>query len=145
MSAHTSACQAISCRKIAFLLLCSLPAEADALHGKRMKTRLTLKPGRRGTLKLKEEYGDALLYVRYRYDEQRKRRVKTVELVVEEVPWLPGTGRITRDMVFGIRVEADEHTVQQKVRQVGGIWNPKKKCGKWRINTLWNWGWKAGW
>jgi len=48
-----------------------------------------LRPGQRGT-KLLREYGDRLVCVRYRYDEQNARRLKTVELVVEAVPWWPG-------------------------------------------------------
>lgn len=61
-----------------------------------MKSRLHLKPGQRGTKQLVEIYGAALLYVRYRYDEERGVRLKTVELVVEEKPWRPASSR-TRD------------------------------------------------
>jgi hypothetical protein len=46
-------------------------------------TRLTLKPGQRGTHKLAARYGDRLMCVRYRYGEQWKKRYKTVELIVE--------------------------------------------------------------
>jgi hypothetical protein len=51
-----------------------------------MKTYKHLKPGQKGTLRLVEKYGDALLCVRYRYDEKQGRRIKTVEIVVEENP-----------------------------------------------------------
>ena len=44
----------------------------------------------RGTKKLLAQYGDRLVRVRYRYDEQGGKRVKKVELVVEEIPWDPG-------------------------------------------------------
>ena len=54
-----------------------------------MKTRLTLKPGQKGTGRLVNIYGDRLVRVRYRYDEERKRRLKTVELIVEETDWNP--------------------------------------------------------
>lgn len=54
-----------------------------------MQTRLSLKPGQKGTKKLVAEYGDRLIAVRYRYDLSRQRRYKTVELIVEESPWLP--------------------------------------------------------
>lgn len=54
-----------------------------------MKARLTLHPGQDGTRKLMEKYGERLLYVRYWYDPEWKRRIKTVELVEEEVLWLP--------------------------------------------------------
>jgi hypothetical protein len=35
------------------------------------------------------EYGDRLICVRYRSDAQRKKRMKTVELVVAERDWKP--------------------------------------------------------
>ena len=54
---------------------------------KDMKTQTHLKPGQKGTKRLVEKFGDALLCVRYRYDESRGVRLKTVELVVEEKAW----------------------------------------------------------
>ena len=51
---------------------------------KDMKTQTHLKPGQKGTKRLVERFGDALLCVRYRYDENRGVRLKTVEIVVEE-------------------------------------------------------------
>jgi len=36
-----------------------------------------------------ETYGDQLVCVRYRYDAERKRRYKTVELIIDEVNWQP--------------------------------------------------------
>jgi hypothetical protein len=52
-----------------------------------LRTRLTLQPGRPGTKRLVDEYGERLVCVRYRYDDARHRRLKTVELIVEDVPW----------------------------------------------------------
>ena len=49
---------------------------------KDMKTRKHLKPGQMGTKRLVAQYGDALLCVRYRYDEKRGVQMKTVELIV---------------------------------------------------------------
>ena len=54
-----------------------------------MQTRLSLRPGQKGTKKLVAEYGDRLIAVRYRYDADRQRRYKTVELIVQESPWSP--------------------------------------------------------
>jgi hypothetical protein len=50
---------------------------------------LTLQPGRPGTKALLAEYGDRLLCIRYRYDDEILRRYKTVEVIVEETPWSP--------------------------------------------------------
>jgi len=54
---------------------------------KDMKTHTHLKPGQKGTKRLVEKFGDSLICVRYRYDESRGVRLKTVEIVVEEKPW----------------------------------------------------------
>jgi len=51
--------------------------------------RLHLKPGQKGTKQLLAQYGDRLICVRYRYDAQRKKRFKTVELLVAERDWEP--------------------------------------------------------
>jgi len=46
--------------------------------------RLHLKPGQKGTTQLLAQYGDRLICVRYRYDAQRTKRFKTVELLVAD-------------------------------------------------------------
>ena len=48
-----------------------------------MRTLKTLKPGQKGTKDLSARYGPSLLLVRYRYDDETRERLKTVELVVE--------------------------------------------------------------
>ncbi len=52
-----------------------------------MRIRLSLKPGQKGTKRLQDRYGDRLVCVRYRYDEESGKRFKTVELIVEEADW----------------------------------------------------------
>lgn len=91
-----------------------------------METRSTLQPGERGTKELVERYGDQLVCVRYRYDVQRRRRVKTVELIVDEKPWTP---RPT-DEVW-IQVGVDERGLQQQIRQMGGTWDAGRR--RWRL------------
>lgn len=54
-----------------------------------MDTKLTLKPGQRGTKKLVKEFGDKLVCVRYRYDAENNVRYKTVELIVDTTSWQP--------------------------------------------------------
>jgi hypothetical protein len=46
-----------------------------------MKTRRKLLPGQPGTKQLVKLYGDRLVCVRYRYDCEQQRRIKTVELI----------------------------------------------------------------
>ena len=68
-----------------------------------------------GTPKLLARYGEQLVCVRYRYDAARKVRHKTVELIIETVPWVPnrrnprrepedmggGENRVLRDRIAG--------------------------------------------
>jgi len=71
-----------------------------------MQARSKLKPGQKGTRKLAELYGSRLVCVRYRYDEQRRKRFKTVELIVDESPWTPPP--IKPDKLVAARVELNE-------------------------------------
>ena len=103
-----------------------------------METRLRLKPGQNGTKKLVQQYGDRLVCVRYLYDEERQRRYKTVELIVDEIPWNPGArparkkpSRALDDRV-GIRVEWNETELREQIKGAGGIWRPKQKL--WEIS-----------
>lgn len=54
-----------------------------------MRVFRTAKPGEIGTKQLTEKYGELLVCVRYRLDEKRKKRLKTVELIIEEKEWMP--------------------------------------------------------
>jgi hypothetical protein len=63
-----------------------------------------LKPGQKGTKQLLTQYGDRLVCVRYRYDAQRKKRFKTVELIVAERAWEPPLPRFDADTIEGVRV-----------------------------------------
>ena len=47
-----------------------------------MRTRLVRRPEQHGTRDLVAQYGEQLICVRYRYDPIRKKRYKTVELIV---------------------------------------------------------------
>jgi len=47
-------------------------------------TRRKLQPGEPGTRKLWAEYGEKLVCVRYRYNAENRRRMKTIELVIKE-------------------------------------------------------------
>src|SRR3972149_11688377 len=51
-----------------------------------------------------EATADRLICVRYRYDAQRKKRFKTVELLVDERDWQPPRPRFAHDQIVGRRV-----------------------------------------
>jgi len=89
-----------------------------------MRTRLKLKPGDRGTKKQVQEYGDRLVCVRYRYDVLRQKRYKTVELIVDEVPWKPTAG-VDPDQIVPLRIGFEEKDLQVRVKAAGGRWDSK--------------------
>jgi len=92
-----------------------------------MKTRLTLKAGEKGTGKLTAQYGDRLVCVRYRYDEKRKKRFRTVELIAEETDWEPKVAeKAVHDAAplrAGVRVGWGEKDLARKLREAGGRWD----------------------
>ena len=97
-----------------------------------VKTKLTLTPGANGTKKLVEQYGDRLVCVRYRYDEARRMRLKTVELIEEESPWTPaGAGA-----VYLVRIDYDETALRARVKEAGGRWSPQRKLWLLTRDTL---------
>lgn len=78
-----------------------------------------LVPGQAGTLRLVEQYGDALVCVRHRHDEHELYRWTTVELVVDQQPIRGGS-----DPYLWVRIARDEHDLQKAVRQTGGRCSP---------------------
>ena len=78
-----------------------------------------ISPGQKGTKKLHEQYGDRLFCVRYRYDRQRWKRYKTIELIVEEAEWMPPPAPFTANAIVGVRVELAEMELQRRVKQAG--------------------------
>jgi hypothetical protein len=91
------------------------------------RVRLHLKPGQKGTKQLLAQYGDRLICVRYRYDAQRKKRFKTVELLVAERDWEPPGPRFAHDQIVWLRVAFADVAVRDRVKQAGGTWNPERR------------------
>ncbi len=115
-----------------------------------MCTVKTLKPGQQGTKELLPCFGPSLLCVRYRYDEDRREHVKTVELVVqrrsrEGEAGSPGsrpsdarrslqTGSVSASGAGGaqprrvaLRIGWQERDLQQRVKSAGGWWDPDRR------------------
>lgn len=97
-----------------------------------MKTRLTLKPGQNGTKKLLDKYGERLLAVRYRYDPQTRRRIKTVELLEKELPWDPDPPIPKPDTLVMLEIRYAEMDLRQMIKQAGGQWQQDRKL--WQIS-----------
>lgn len=105
---------------------CSHRYKRGAFVLKHMKSYAHLKPGQNGTKKLLSQYGKALLCVRYRYDERRGVRLKTVELVVEERPGVPMFLLQDDDMV-PIEVRFEETELRERLRGIRARWDPERK------------------
>ncbi len=92
-----------------------------------MDVRSTIKPGLNGTKKYLQQYGDQLVCVRYRYDEQRNKRQTTVELIVDEQNWKPGFN-IKPDQLVAIKIEYGETELREKVKTAGACWDKEQKA-----------------
>ena len=97
-----------------------------------MHTRVTLRPGAKGTKTLVDEFGSRLLCVRYRYDLKGKRRLKTVEIIVDEIPWTPPVARASEKEALqpppgrvGIRIPLSDGLLRETVMESGGDWDPE--------------------
>jgi hypothetical protein len=87
-----------------------------------LRTKLTLAPGQNGTKKLARKYGERLVCVRYRYDEESRQRFKTIELIVDECPW-----ERRPDPLVRIRLRPEELALRMRVKEAGGRWLPYEK------------------
>ena len=91
-----------------------------------MKHR-TLSPGQPGTKKLLEKYGEKLLFVRYRYDAEKKQKLKTVEIIIQRQDWEPDSKKIPQNKIMHLRIDYGEIELARMVKSLGGRWNRKKK------------------
>lgn len=97
---------------------------------KHIKAHSHLKPGQPGTRRLVERYGDALLCVRYRYDDIRDMRIKTVEIIVEERPGRAAPRLRDTDPVL-VQVPYTMKALRDRLKSVGAKWDPGEKL--WRV------------
>ncbi len=101
-----------------------------------MRTRLNLKPGQRGTKKLLNRYGDRLICVRYRYDEESGKRYKTVELIVEETDWVRKDRRPPGATLVALRINWSELELRRIVKSAGGRWDPVRRVWEQRYDRV---------
>jgi len=78
-----------------------------------MTSRVKLKPGQKGTMKLAAQYGDALFCVRYRYDVEKCRKMKTIEIIVSESDWTPPSPKYKASELVPLRIGTKETTLQK--------------------------------
>ena len=92
-----------------------------------MEVRSKLRPGENGTKALLRQYGEQLVCVRYRYDRQRRKRYKTVELIIDEKDWIPDTLVPASKRVY-FKIGYGETELREQVKLAGGYWNPDMKA-----------------
>lgn len=98
---------------------------------KEMKVNKHLKPGQKGTRRLLNQYGDKLLCVRYRYDEKRQVKIKTVEIIVSETYCTAPLPYRDCDIV-DVVVPFTKTMLRDRLKAAGGRWNPDEKL--WRVS-----------
>lgn len=99
-----------------------------------MRTLKTLRPGQKGTRELMTRFGSSLLRVRYRYDENTRERLKTVELVIQRRcrkrpaasrPSSRNNAAMSRKVAS--RIGWREVDLRRRVKSAGGRWDPTRK------------------
>jgi hypothetical protein len=71
---------------------------------------------------LVEQYGDALLCVRYRYDAAKQKQYKTAEIIVSENDWTPPPAKYPDGTLVPLKIGINEIALQNQVRSIGGRW-----------------------
>lgn len=100
-----------------------------------MKTYTHLNPGQKGTRRLIEKFGDSLLRVRYRYDEKRGVRLKTVEIIVEERP-CTSSFRYRDTDVVAVMIPDTGKTLREILKAVGDRWDLEEKLWQVRYGVI---------
>ena len=105
-----------------------------ARYSSKQRTRLTLHPDQDGAGQLRDRYGERLVCIRYRYDETKKQRWKTVELIVEEWPWAAPLPRRKKEDIVLVKVAFHERELRQHIKEGGGVWNPDQQAWEMRYD-----------
>ena len=92
-----------------------------------MRTKRTLYPCQPGTKKWTKKYGNKLVCVRYRYDEQNSQKMITVELVEETHEWQKNEKYIPKNKIVPVKIEYGEINLRIKVKSLGGKWNKQNR------------------
>ena len=104
-----------------------------------MEVRKKLKPGTHGTKRLQKIYGEDLICVRYRYDEKKRTRYTTVELIVDKQPYAKGFlfkkyaplySEDEYSPLLNVKISYQDIEMRMKIKDAGGIWDSEKKYWK---------------
>jgi len=92
-----------------------------------MKIKRIIQPGQAGTKSLLEKYGDNLVCVRYRYDNEQQKMFKTIEIIIDRKPWQPKIKKIPPKEIMNIRIAYEEVEIRKQVKAAGGKWDPNNQ------------------
>jgi hypothetical protein len=67
------------------------------------------------------------LFVRYRYDEESRARIKTVELIVEKISWQPSARKFGDNDLVPVRIGFTEKALMESAKDAKGRWNPEAR------------------
>ena len=100
-----------------------------------MRTKRKLRPGDPGTKKYVKTYGNELVCVRYRYDDEKQMRYTTVELIIESGPQKGRTTHEapkTKDGNVYLKISPDEDALIEQIKLFGAEWDENRKL--WKIS-----------
>jgi hypothetical protein len=101
---------------------------------KEMKAYGHLKPGQKGTLRLMERFGAALVCVRYRYDARTGDNLTTAEIIVDRRPRRTPRYRDTDQVA--VAVPYTQRGLQEKLKAAGGRWDPDERVWRVRFGSI---------
>jgi hypothetical protein len=88
-----------------------------------MEITKTIQPGEMGSKQLYRQYGEQLVCVRYRNDRYQKKRITTVEIIVDEKPYISSKRTVTA----WVMINFEEVELRQQVKAAGARWLPEQK------------------
>lgn len=107
--------------------------DMDSPQSKHMECRKRLMAGVKGTKQYQQQFGDRLLYVRYRHDKELQRRVTTVEIIVDEKPLALLPNRLTtpsqpypNENVY-VCINFNERELRARAKAAGARWQPEQQ------------------
>ena len=103
-------------------------------HMSRYKVLAVRKPGQKGTKRLTAQYGSRLRCVRYVFDRLTGERFKTIELIQYFSNLEPC--ELNQETLVGVRIRIHEFELRDKVKRLGGRWDPYDKIWILRYKDL---------
>jgi hypothetical protein len=103
-------------------------------------TTKTVLPGKPGTLKELEKYEDQLVCVRYKYDPEKQRKIKTVEIIVDSKTIKSNNKRIPFNKKVFVKIDYHEKNLRRAVKSVGASWHPRKQLWRMQYGDAYNLG-----